>query len=136
MRILTSAGCLRGSGSQAGWSPVCEGRRSKSSGRRSEIKRAVSKLREQHRSRIAGSVIRLLLLATALVFVLVWAQPQPDAHLVRDVFRALAGLASLVGWFYFGRTRSGKRAAQSRELRVEARLHIEQRDRPVSPNAS
>jgi hypothetical protein len=76
------------------------------------------------------------LLATALVFALVWAQPEPDANLVRDVFRALAGLAGLAGWFYFGRPRSGKRPANTRELRVEARLHIQQRDRPVSPDAS
>lgn len=114
---------------------MSEGRRSTSSGRRSKIKRAVSKLREQNRSRIAGSLIRLLLLVTALVLVLAWAQPMADTNLIRDVFRAVAGLAGLAGWFYFGRLRR-KRPARTRELRVDARLRIEQRDRPVSPDAS
>ena len=111
MRLLLSGGR----------EPMCRGRSS-------PISKASSKLREQNRSQVARWLIWLLVLATLLVFALVWYQSEPDAILIRDVFRALVGLAGLAGWFYFGRPRTRKGPASPRELRVKARLHIEQRD--------
>lgn len=92
---------------------------------------SITRLREQNRGQIARWLI--LLLGVGTVLALVCIQSDPVTSYLPDLFRALVGLAGLAAWCYFGHQRARKRRASVRELRVEARLCIQQRDANRKP---
>jgi hypothetical protein len=74
----------------------------------------------------------LLVLDIVLAVALVSWEGEPGSVLVRDLLRYLFGLVSLVVVFYFG-NHLKKRRSVLREVRIEARLRIQSRDKTGKP---